>query len=147
MASIDGNTRNWYTRILEATRNIIRTNVIKNFDMSITKGIDRIMLYIRDEFFEYDQHDKKETSITVEKIDALKKFNQLQICKMCDINPHICEFEEYYYQYFHSNENMSKIADMLYQKLARRQSSYFLEKISENRTKEGYSNTLGARIR
>ena len=65
---------------------------------------------------------------------------------MCDINSYICEFEQYYYEYFDSNEDMSKIANMLYKKLSETWSSYFLKNFSKNKSKEGYTNTLGARI-
>ena len=76
----------------------------------------------------------------------MKKLNQLQICKMCDINAYICEFEQYYSEYFDSNEDMSKIADMLYKKLLEKLSTYFLKIFSKNRSIEGYTNILRARI-
>ena len=46
--------KNWYTGVSEATRNIIRTNTIKKFYIPITNEIDRIMMYIGNEFFRYD---------------------------------------------------------------------------------------------
>ena len=53
-ASFDGNIKNWYTGVSETTRNVIRSNATRDFDISITSGIDRIMMYIGDEFFRYD---------------------------------------------------------------------------------------------
>ena len=50
-ASFDENVKNWYTRLTEATKNIIRSHTIRDFDISITNGIDKIMMYIGDEFF------------------------------------------------------------------------------------------------
>ena len=60
---------------------------------------------------------------------------------MCDINSYICKFKQYYYEYFDSNEDMSKIADMLYQKLPEKWSTYFLKNFSKHRSIEGYTNT------
>ena len=41
---------------------------------------------------------------------------------------------------------MGRIADMLYQKLPGKWSTYFLKNFSKNRSIEGYTNSLGARI-
>ena len=66
-ASFDGNIKNCYTGVTESTRNIIRTHTIKDFDTSVTNGIDRIITYIGDKFFGYECHDKKEAARNAEK--------------------------------------------------------------------------------
>ena len=146
VTSLDGNIRNWFLGISYASRNTIRINVMRHLDTSLTEGITAFINYIADEFMGYDWNNRRDVSRKVEKQNALKALNQLQICKMCDINSYICEFEEYYYQYYDSNEDMTKIAEMLYQKLPGIWSSYFMNQFSKNATAEGYSNTLGARI-
>ena len=41
---------------------------------------------------------------------------------------------------------MGRIADMLYKKITKKWSTYFLKNFSKNRCIEGYTNTLGVRI-
>jgi hypothetical protein len=98
--------------------------------------VDYIYQVLRAEFIGYESIDaKKELENTL-----IHKFFNLKICEMCQIDPFICEFEEYYYDIHQTKRIEYNLLSLFYNKLPRglgiKMQNFFL----------GLENTLGARI-
>lgn len=91
----------------------IQTEIIK----SDKEGIEILVAYIANEFLGEEWIRNFEDEAKREKDYARIKLINLTICDMCKIKEYTCEFKNYYYIQFYSNENQEVYLDMYYTKL------------------------------
>ena len=84
---------------------MIRRNIQTEIIQSDKEGIQRLAEYIADEFIGENWINSNEQEQIREKDNARMKLINLPICDMCKIKEYTCEFREYYYVQFYSNEN------------------------------------------